>query len=51
MVSEIDFDQKPNLLISTRNSRFQNSVDSFVPFNLKIKEMKQEMSLQKYDSY
>jgi hypothetical protein len=37
-VSEIDFDLKPNLLVSGRNSHFWNSTDSFVPFNLKIKE-------------
>ena len=44
-VSEIDFQQKPNLLISSRNSHFWNSTDSFVPFNLKIKETMQERSL------
>jgi hypothetical protein len=38
MVSQMDFESKPNLLISSRNSRFSNNTDSYVPFNLKIKE-------------
>jgi hypothetical protein len=55
-VNDIDFDCKPNFLIDSRKSHFESmgmfsEVSLPVPFGLKVKETREERSLQKYQEY
>ena len=55
-VNDIDFDHKPNFLISSRRNHFESTgmfseVSLPVPFGLKVKETREERSLQKYHDY
>ena len=50
-INDIDFGKKTNLLVSARREALDTSRSQVIPFNLKMKEMKQERSLSMFNQH